>query len=82
MVWPVLDASLSSYLHMGRHKGYTYVCTYVYSELLFRVTDKRFVGLMTARTWFDAESDENGCSWTSETIAAKVAVGLRPLVPD
>ena len=57
-------------------------CTYVYSEFLFRVADKRSVALMAARTWSDAESDENGCSLTSEMIAARVTVDLRPLVPD
>ena len=68
------------------YKRYTRIVyllyTYVYSEFLFRVADKRSVALMAARTWSDAESDENGCSLTSETIAARVAVDLRPLVPD
>lgn len=29
VVWPVLDASLSTYLYIGRHKG----CTYVYLRI-------------------------------------------------
>ena len=69
-------------LYIGCTKGTHVSCTYVYSEFLFRVADKRSVALMAARTWSDAESDENGCSLTSETIAARVTVDLRPLVPD